>query len=152
MREKSKKLAGAKGRLIDYLDSERITKAAFYKATSLGNGFLDKNENIGSNNVETIISTYPNLNLEWLITGKGEMKVEKSGGCAFTEKILEKISDHFQTLGSSIEKVVEQNGEVIKQHYEIVRINSEVVKQNAEVVKMHSEAMQMNQTLIERIK
>jgi hypothetical protein len=39
----------------------------------LGNGFLDKNDNINSDKIEIIVSNYPDLNLDWLITGKGEI-------------------------------------------------------------------------------
>lgn len=69
-----------KTRLLDFLTITGIKKPDFYKKTGLGNGFLDKNDNINSDKVEIIISNYPDLNLTWLITGKGEMlkNVEKS--------------------------------------------------------------------------
>lgn len=73
MRTKTIQLSGAKGRLLKYLEYKGVCKAAFYKVTRLSNGFLDKNNNISSNNVEIIISCYPDINLEWLITGQGEM-------------------------------------------------------------------------------
>ena len=50
------------------------TKYKFYKKTGLSNGFLDKNRNIGSDKCEIISVYYPNLSLEWLITGKGDME------------------------------------------------------------------------------
>jgi predicted RNase H-like nuclease (RuvC/YqgF family) len=34
---------------------------------------LDKNDSINSDKIEIIISNYPDINLEWLITGEGEM-------------------------------------------------------------------------------
>lgn len=70
---KSKNLSGAKGRLLEYLDCMDIKKAEFYRTTGLANGFLDKNDNIGSDNIEIIVSKYPNINLSWLVTGNGEM-------------------------------------------------------------------------------
>lgn len=139
-----------------------LVKAKGFKVSKFFEEIGDNYENFKGKKLEAIPNAeilvkirtkIPDANIDWILTGDGEMtthKVEKS--CAFTEKILEKISTHFETLGNSIEKVVEQNGEVIKQHYEIVRINADVVKQNAEVVKMHAEAMQMNQTLIERLR
>ena len=60
-------------RLLKYIDYQGDTKYKFYKKTGLSNGFLDKNRNIGSDKCEIISVYYPNLNLDWLITGKGEM-------------------------------------------------------------------------------
>jgi hypothetical protein len=62
-----------KSRLIDFLKFKNIKKSQFYKSTGLGNGFLDKNNNVNSDKIEIIASYYPDLNIKWLITGKGEM-------------------------------------------------------------------------------
>lgn len=64
---------GAKSNLLKYMELRGIKKPEFYKKTGLSNGFLDKNENISSNNVEIIISNYADISVEWLITGEGEM-------------------------------------------------------------------------------
>jgi len=71
---------GAKSNLLKYIELRGIKKQDFYKKTGLSNGFLDKNENISSNNIEIIISIYADLSVEWLITGKGDMlKSDESG-------------------------------------------------------------------------
>lgn len=64
---------GAKSNLLKYMELRGIKKPEFYKKTGLSNGFLDKNENISSNNIEIIISNYADISVEWLITGEGEM-------------------------------------------------------------------------------
>jgi len=63
----------AKANLLIYLNKNLISKSDFYKKTGLSNGFLDKNDNISSQNIEIIISNYPDLNVEWLLTGQGKM-------------------------------------------------------------------------------
>ena len=63
----------AKRNLLKYIEKKGITKTDFYKKTGLSNGFLDKNNNISSQNIEIIIYNYPDLDLNWLITGAGEM-------------------------------------------------------------------------------
>lgn len=60
-------------RIKKYIDYKGITKYRFYKETSLSNGFLDKTGNIGSDKCERIIYQYPDLNPDWLLTGKGNM-------------------------------------------------------------------------------
>lgn len=64
---------GAKSNLLKYMELRGIKKPDFYKKTGLSNGFLDKSENISSNNIEIIITNYADISVEWLITGKGEM-------------------------------------------------------------------------------
>jgi len=60
-------------RIIKYLDYKGVSKYKFYKDTGLSNGFLDKEGAIGSDKCEKISYQYPDLSLEWLITGYGEM-------------------------------------------------------------------------------
>ena len=77
---------GAKSNLLIFLQKEGVKNADFYKKTGLSNGFLDKNENISSRNIEIIISNYPNISLEWLLTGKGEMLKENKQTIGNIEK------------------------------------------------------------------
>lgn len=60
-------------RILQYLEYKGVSKYKFYQKTGLSNGFLDKNSSIGSEKCEIICSCYPDINLEWLITGKGKM-------------------------------------------------------------------------------
>ena len=50
-----------------------ISKNRFYKETGLSNGFLDKNNHPIADKLEQVIYTYPELNVEWLLTGQGAM-------------------------------------------------------------------------------
>lgn len=63
----------AKQNLKRYLSEMNISPAQFYRDSGLSNGFLNQGDNMSSNNIEIIISLYPNLNLSWLITGNGDM-------------------------------------------------------------------------------
>ena len=60
-------------RIIEYLGSKGISKYKFYKDINVSNGFLDKSGTIGADKCEIICYHYPDLSLEWLITGKGSM-------------------------------------------------------------------------------
>lgn len=64
---------GTIARIREYLDYKGITRYRFYQETGLSNGFLDKNSNTSTDKCEKIIYQYPDINPEWLITGKGEM-------------------------------------------------------------------------------
>lgn len=69
---------GAKANMLIYLEKNNLKKSDFYLKTGLSNGFLDKSENISSQNLAIIISEYSDLSLEWLVTGRGQMLKENS--------------------------------------------------------------------------
>src|SRR5690606_33427269 len=60
-------------RMLQYLDKKGISKYKFYKDTGLSNGFLDKGNNIGSDKCEKIGYVYTDLNMDWVVTGRGDM-------------------------------------------------------------------------------
>jgi SOS-response transcriptional repressor LexA len=60
-------------KLLIFIEKKNISKRVFYNETGLSNGSLDKGSTLRTDSVEKVISAYPELNIEWLITGKGEM-------------------------------------------------------------------------------
>jgi repressor LexA len=60
-------------RILQIIDYKGINKSIFYKNTGLSNGFLDKVNDIGASKLELILKTYPEISMEWLLTGRGEM-------------------------------------------------------------------------------
>ena len=64
-------------RLQKYIDYKEVSLNSFDKSIGAANGYIGKqikNEaSIGSDLLEKIISTYSDLNLNWLITGEGLM-------------------------------------------------------------------------------
>ncbi|WP_099463434.1 S24 family peptidase [Parabacteroides provencensis] len=68
---------GVVQRLQQFIDTKGISKYRFYQETGLSNGSLDKGENIGSDKCEKIIYAYPNLSVDWLMTGRGNMLIDE---------------------------------------------------------------------------
>lgn len=64
-------------RLLIYLEYKAVTVYSFEKTCSLGNGYLGKQNkgkgSVGSDILAKIALHYPDLNLNWLITGQGKM-------------------------------------------------------------------------------
>ena len=60
-------------RLVKYIEYQGDTKYKFYKKTGLSNGFLDKVKDVGVSKLELILKSYPELSMEWLIFGTGNM-------------------------------------------------------------------------------
>ena len=62
-----------KEKIKQYLNSKGISKNSFYQKTGFATGFLDSGKSLGADKLQTIIDNYPDLSLEWLVLGKGEM-------------------------------------------------------------------------------
>lgn len=70
-------------RILQFIDSKGISKNKFSNEIGLSNSYMTKmegNSSIGSKIILKIVSTYPDLNLNWLFTGQGEML--RSGAAA----------------------------------------------------------------------
>lgn len=68
--------ASTKQRILKYLDFKGISRSDFFEETSIKRGFLDTDKLNGSVSdifIAKIIATYIDLNVTWLLTGKGEM-------------------------------------------------------------------------------
>lgn len=67
-------------RLKQYIDYKGITVSGFERSIQISNASfgksLQKGGTIGADKLEKILKIYPDINLYWLITGKGEMIIE----------------------------------------------------------------------------
>lgn len=63
-----------KDRISKFIQYKNITIAEFERNVSLANGYIKKFKgSIGSDKLNNIISYYPDININWLITGEGPM-------------------------------------------------------------------------------
>lgn len=107
-----------KKRILEYLDYKEVSKYKFYQDSGITRGVLDKEGGISEDNIAKFIAYEPNINLEWLILGKGKMLkgdiVEeenlseidnykhiieaKDREIESKNKMIEFLSDHIETL------------------------------------------------------
>lgn len=77
-----------KDRIIQFIGYKNISKSIFLSTTKIKRGFLDKDK-LGASVSDTllakIIAAYPELSLEWLITGNGNM-LNKAKGTGHSDK------------------------------------------------------------------
>jgi transcriptional regulator with XRE-family HTH domain len=63
-----------KKRIKIFIESQKMSISEFEKSISVGNGYINNiSKSIGIDKLNLILEKYSNLNVEWLITGKGEM-------------------------------------------------------------------------------
>ncbi len=64
-------------RILKYVDFKGISITKFSKKINVSNAYFSKQKknkaNVGSHIIAKIVSEFPDVNLEWLITGNGEM-------------------------------------------------------------------------------
>ncbi|ALJ05147.1 hypothetical protein APS56_08425 [Pseudalgibacter alginicilyticus] len=62
-----------KKRILQYIEYKHISKYKFYQETGITRGVLDKDSGISEDNIAKFIAYDKTINLEWLLTGVGEM-------------------------------------------------------------------------------
>ena len=63
-----------KYRLLEFISHKGLNKCEFEQICDLSNGFVDKSgNNTRRSTLDKISSVYPDLNVNWLLTGEGEM-------------------------------------------------------------------------------
>ncbi len=68
-----------KQRLMTFLKYKNLSQSKFEKVVGLSNGYLSQLRHApGVDKISMIISTFPELNKEWLLTGEGEMLSESN--------------------------------------------------------------------------
>lgn len=71
------KLKTQKDRIIEFLQAKGVSKNQFYIKTSIANGTLDKKSGITGDTISKVYQSYPEISLEWLIAGEGDMLKSK---------------------------------------------------------------------------
>lgn len=63
-----------KERIKNFIQTQKITVVEFEKSINASNGYVNSiHKSVGIDKLNDIIEKYPNLNIEWLLSGKGEM-------------------------------------------------------------------------------
>lgn len=106
-------------RIIQFLDCKDISKNKFYIKTGLSNGFLDKKPNIGADKIEIIHSNYPEINLEWLITGEGPMLKE--------EKITPIYNSVVNESPVTDSEIIQHLNKEIEEHRKAIKIKQSII-------------------------
>lgn len=63
----------AKERIVQFIDFKKITKNKFCEKNLFSNSFFNNDSAISSDKLLNIFRNYPELNMDWVITGRGEM-------------------------------------------------------------------------------
>ena len=73
MQEKRRNISPVKDRILYYIENLSISKREFYSKTGISRGTLESPTGITEDTLAKFIATYPEVSLEWLIRGEGEI-------------------------------------------------------------------------------
>lgn len=73
MQENIQKKSPIKQNILQYLATKGTTPYEFYKKSGVTRGVLNQNNGISEENIARFLAYAPDVNVEWLITGRGSM-------------------------------------------------------------------------------
>lgn len=93
MQEKKQENSPIKQNILLYLAKKGVTLYKFYKDSGVTRGILQQNNGISEDNITRFLAYAPDVSVEWLITGRGEMlstmQEKKQENSDLVEKIPE---------------------------------------------------------------
>lgn len=101
MQEKRQEKSPIKQNILLYLAQKGVSPYEFYKESGVTRGILQQNNGISEDNIARFLAYAPDVSVEWLITGRGEMlstMQEKKQEKSDSEEKLPKVS-HNPTIG-----------------------------------------------------
>lgn len=87
-------------RILQFADTQSISRRKFYEKIGVSNGLLSKSNNVGSEILEKIHKVYPELNMLWILHGEGNMLIEHK-----SNEIVEPIKQPESLTSQMLEEV-----------------------------------------------
>lgn len=92
-----------KERLLDYINSKKLSVREFERSSNLSNGYLKSLRHAPKEDkLSTILSAFPDLNRDWLLTGKGEMLADRASSPAKEMEGIRYFPDVWGSLGDRL--------------------------------------------------
>lgn len=73
MQDNSCKKSQIKQNILQFIEYKGITRYKFYQITGITRGVLDQNNGMNEDNIARFLDSFPDINANWLITGRGSM-------------------------------------------------------------------------------
>ncbi len=97
-----------KSRLLLFVNNKKISKREFCRQIGVSHTYLNDTAEIGSDKLEVILSSFPKLSLEWVLTGEGEMLKKDDMPSEKNEKNEERIDKLIDVLASQQKTILSQ--------------------------------------------
>jgi len=117
-----KNFSSIKQRVLAYINYKGITKRAFYLKTGISNSVLDKPTGLSEDGIAKCISTFPEIDPGWLLTGKGSMIKATSVGLPLVETIHGRSTIPFYDAGLAAGKAIINMGDLLGDSHAAMRV------------------------------
>ena len=117
-----------KERVCQYCEYMNIRVSQFEKKAGLSNGYFNQvSKKPSDSKLDAIIKAHPNLNIEWLCTGRGEMINETNNSNSLTQPAP--VSDAIPVQDDAL--VAELRAQIERLESKIDNLNQEIGEKNA---------------------
>lgn len=137
MQDNRQEKSPIKQRILLFLAKKGVTQYEFYKNTGVTRGVLGQNNGISEDNISRFLAYYPEINIEWLMTGRGEMLTNEP---TTTTKQSTITDEHVTTQGVTPELITGLINRIAEQAAEIGRLNERIAQLQREKGKSVSDA------------
>lgn len=147
-----------KERILEFLAYLSVGQHKFEKKAGLSIGYINKLKgDMKLDTINKIISTYPELNKEWLITGEGEM-LRSSASDTVTpatsaspdspKQEKNKIIKNPMTTDDRIDALIRQNDALSETNLALTKALQDAVKASQDAIKASQDAIKMTHDTI----
>ena len=147
-------------RIKQYIDFKGLTVSSFEKSTGMSNGSfssqLKNNKTIGVDKLENILRTYPELNPEWLLTGKGSMlltSIEKENTISQTSIRAQEEKEENRSMSDSekIDTLIRANKTLSDASFILAQTTQDAVKMAKETISYDRERDNSNRLILDKL-
>lgn len=137
MQDNKQEKSPIKQRILLFLANKGVTQYEFYKNTGVTRGVLGQNNGISEDNLSRFLAYYPEVNIEWLMTGRGEMLTNEPTTITKQSAITNEL---LTAQGVTPELITELLNRITEQAAEIGRLNERIAQLQREKGKNASDA------------
>jgi hypothetical protein len=104
-----------KGRVIQLIDLVEVSKEKFYEKTGISaSNFKGKGaaSELGGELIVKIMTNYPDVNAEWLLTGNGE-RLKKANGIDINQRPSDDLKDKYLGLLEKYNNCLEEKNRML---------------------------------------
>ena len=134
-----KNLTTIRGRILELVKTQDFEVSKFFNEIGESYESFKGNKLTISPKADILVkirTKIPNANLDWILTGKGDMLSFTVSNSEVNANILEKFYALFESRENEHKTILGQNSEIIRQNSDIIKQNSEVMRQNGELIKI----------------
>lgn len=124
MQEKEQNISPIKQRILLFAASLGISKRDFYTKIGVSRGTLESKTGITEDVITKFFATYPEVNIEWLMTGRGEMLSDESVAPVKQQPVIS--DERLVAQGVTPELIMELLNRITEQAAEIGRLQEQI--------------------------